>query len=109
LIHNAPIANLPDTIRQLSGIRFGNSALQIGRYRQAFISPTQFAFWRETEEQKVLVAINAASEAATISGIQIPDYQMVRQIPEKDFSFTIQNNEIQLQIPPQWFSILIFD
>ncbi|MDO9086575.1 MAG: alpha-amylase family glycosyl hydrolase [Anaerolineaceae bacterium] len=109
LIHNAPIANLPDTIRQLSEIRFGNSALQIGSYRQAFISPTQFAFWRETEDQKVLVAINAAFESVSISGIQIPDYQTVRQIPGNDFAFKINNNEIVMQIPPQWFSILIFE
>jgi glycosidase len=108
MIQKAPIANLPATIRQLAELRLTAPALQVGIYRQAYIRPQQFAFWRETENQKILISINASSEKASISGIRVPDHLKAIQI-HGQLDFSIDNHEIQVNLPPCWYSVIILE
>ncbi len=74
MIQHAPQSSLPITIQKLAKFRACTPALQSGRYQQAYVSSKQFAFWRETEHQKVLVCLNAVDEIFHLTGIRVPDH-----------------------------------
>lgn len=59
-------AFLPDSIRFFSRLRKENIALQRGNYRQEYISNRQFAFWREYENQKILIIANSDFQKANV-------------------------------------------
>ena len=47
-------------------IRHTSSALKYGTYTQLLVAAEQFAFLRESPEQKVIVAVNARHEPVTV-------------------------------------------
>jgi glycosidase len=109
LIQHAPQATLPTIIQKLAQFRAETSALQIGSYRQEYVSAQQFAFWRETNEQKVLVVLNSASEVVTLSGIQIPDNLALKNVFESQSDFQLIHNRLEVRIPPYWVSVIVFE
>jgi cyclomaltodextrinase / maltogenic alpha-amylase / neopullulanase len=58
---------LPATIRRLAEVRRGSAALRRGSYRQLLVASEQFAFAREDASETVVVMLNAAAEAATVT------------------------------------------
>ncbi len=58
---------LTSLVARLARIRHATPALRRGNYRQLFVASEQFAFAREYEGQRVLVAVNAAPTPATLS------------------------------------------
>lgn len=109
LIQNAPEANLPVTIQKLAQLRSETPALQTGSYRPVYVSSQQFAFWRETEIQKVLVVLNSDSEVITLSGIQIPDHLQLKSVFENQSDFRLGHDQLEVNIPPNWVSIFVFE
>ena len=79
IIQHAPEANLPTTIQKLANFRALTPALQSGSFRQAYVSSHQFAFWRETAHQKVLVCLNAGENVFNLTGIQISNHFYVKK------------------------------
>ncbi len=59
-------SGLLNTIKKLCTIRKENSALQTGTYRKEFIQNRQFAFWRESSDEKILVLVNSDFESACV-------------------------------------------
>jgi len=109
MIQHAPNPNLPVFIQKIAQIRSSWSALQIGRYRQAHVNSQQFAFWRETENQHILVSLNAASEECSLPGIKIPNHKQVRSSLGNQTNYRIQDQEIFLRLPANQVSILVFE
>ena len=60
--HNSPHRDLPGFISRLAQIWRHSEALQYGNYRQLLVSHEQFAFARQTQEECVIVAVNAAAK-----------------------------------------------
>lgn len=54
-------------ISKLSHIRLSSTALQIGSYKQLFISNKQFVFLREYENEGIIAAVNCSKDTQTIS------------------------------------------
>lgn len=67
LIRKAPQPKLPAHLANLAQIRQTLPALQSGSYRQIMVASQQFAFIREKNGQKVLVAVNSADQDAEIA------------------------------------------
>ncbi len=64
---SSPVENeLFDKISRYSKIRRDSPALCYGSYRQLYVSNQAFAFLREWEQQRVVVAVNAGSETVDI-------------------------------------------
>ncbi|PKO06077.1 MAG: alpha-amylase [Chloroflexi bacterium HGW-Chloroflexi-3] len=109
LIRNAPEAKLPASIQKLAQFRADTPALQTGSYRQAQVSAQQFAFWRETDKQKVLVVLNSASDVFTLSGILIPEHLQLQRVFENQSDFRFDHDQLEVNIPPNWVSIFVFE
>lgn len=109
MIQNAPEANLPATIQKLALLRSDTPALQTGSYRQAHVSSNQFAFWRETDKQKVLVLLNSASDVFTLSGVQFPDHLPLKSVFELRTDFRFDHDQLEVNIPSNWVSIFVFE
>jgi glycosidase len=63
---STPCPELEDAVRRLSRLRASLPALARGDYREILVKSEQFAFERSRNGERVLVAINAAAEAAEI-------------------------------------------
>jgi glycosidase len=67
LADGAPHPELPSLIRSLAALRREQPALRTGSYRQLHVASEQFAFARESGDDRVIVAVNAAPSGAEIS------------------------------------------
>lgn len=97
-----PQPALEEVIQQLATIRLQTPALRYGDYHQLHVSHRQFAFQRVHENQKVIVAINAADTTTTLS---LHGIQRARDI--------LNGNEIcnspNLTLFPHWLRILLVE
>ncbi len=109
MIQHAPETNLPTTILKLANFRALTPALQSGSYQQANVSSLQFAFWRETAHQKVLVSLNAGEKVFNLTGIQIENHFYVKNSFDNQTDYQLENGKIQLQTPPNWMSMIVFE
>ena len=109
MIAHAPEPKLPLLIKNLAVLRKSNPALQTGQYRQALVNHQQFAFWREDEHQKILIALNSADSASQIRLTDFPNHHQIISTDLSKTTFNIQDNQLFLTIPPHGFSILIFE
>lgn len=63
LHRNAPLPALRHAIQRLIRLRRAHPALRRGSYQQLSVAHQQLAFLRATDEQRIVVAVNAAGEA----------------------------------------------
>jgi len=61
---NAPRPDLVSLIARLAGIRHASPALKQGEYHQLYVAHEQFAFARQSAQECIVVALNAASTPA---------------------------------------------
>ncbi len=66
LTYNPPEADLPGLIADLARVRAGSPALQHGDYQEVMVGNEQLVFRRRTEDEQVVVAINAGEEPAQL-------------------------------------------
>ncbi|MBQ4235527.1 MAG: alpha-amylase [Treponema sp.] len=76
-------ASLVETIKKFSKIRSENIALQLGSYKELFVSNMQFAFERKYENHTARIYVNCDSKSAVI------------KIPGAD----------PVEVPPKWIVI----
>lgn len=63
---NAPVPELADAIRRFAALRHQHPALQSGDYHPIFVSSKQFIFERRSEQETMLVAVNAEHHAVEV-------------------------------------------
>ena len=107
LIQGAPQPEMPVHLANLARIRQSLPALQNGSYRQIMVSSQQFAFIREKDGQKVLVAVNSSDQNA---GITIPVHQIgsgkwIDQL-NSGIVWDSSRESAALNIPARWGRIL---
>jgi len=97
-----------DTIAQFARVRSSSRALQHGGYRELLVSAEQFAFLRESEGERIIVAVNAAS---TVKDVCIP--QRALQMPPlvwRDLlsgeEFRSHHSGLSLNLHPSWLRIM---
>ncbi len=109
MINQAPEKDLPQFIQNLAKFRAENPALQRGSYYPAFIQSRQFGFWREFENNKVLVLINAGTEPFPTNPINIPEITKKVTVFDRRTNFEIIESSIHAEIPPEWLAIFTFN
>lgn len=110
MLQHAPHPALIATLQKFSSLRREYTALQNGAYRQALVQPEQFAFWRESDHQCVLVIVNAASQAVRLPKIPIPQgYSRYFDPLCQDTATHIEGNQLELEISANWIKVLVFE
>ena len=85
-------------------IRAESAALRHGGYRELHVAAEQLAFVREAPDQAVIVALNAAGTAATMT-VQVPrDGQWVDLL--NGGAVSAEGGRVAIEVPPFWARIL---
>jgi len=104
-----PQPHLVKTIRRFSELRRQLPALQSGNYRPALVQAQQFAFWREMENQKVLVVINSADEAISLEAIKVPQYREWYDPLREQTQTFMSADGLYLTVPANWLRVIVFN
>ncbi len=100
---------LVNTIQRFSILRQQIPALRQGSYRQALVQAQQFGFWRETENQKVLVVINAADEAINLTPLIVPQNKKWYDPFQEEEQTEIREDGLHLTVPANWLRLIVFE
>ncbi len=92
-------------IKRLINIRSNSNALKIGSYKQLHLSLEQFAFLREYNNEKVVVALNQSNKDISIN-INV-DGGRVIDILNNNEEFHIDNGKLSLPLYPSCTRILV--
>jgi len=100
---HAPQPDLAPAITRLARLRHAARALRHGDYRQLLVKHEQFAFARQTPGECVVVAINAASEPATLDlPLPRPATQLV-DLLNPGVSFPVPTKgSCRISVDPYW-------
>ena len=103
----APQPKLPDAIRKLAHLRHQTPALRHGNYAQVHVDHEQLVFARQTPEQGVLVAVNAAASPVPLE-IKVPHGgRRLVDLLNPGEEFPITNGRALLDpLPPCWARVL---
>lgn len=100
--------DLAPAIARFAAIRRGSVALRLGGYRPLHVASEQFAFEREQQGERVVVAVNAAGTAVQVD---IPLTQAgsstFEDALEPGASFHVRRNRLHLELSACWGRILI--
>ena len=100
--------DLASFVARLARIRHDLPALRHGSYRQLHVSSEQLAYARETPDQLVLVAVNAADRPATLE-LKVPEHvRGVTDVLNPSDSFEAHGGLVRVEtVPPNWGRILV--
>jgi glycosidase len=106
--HNSPHRDLSKAISRLAYIRRHSEALRYGNYHQLLVKSEQFAFARQTQEECVIVAVNAADKPVSFK-LTLPvkgGKQMIDLLNQGD-RFPVQDGKAFIPaVNPCWSRIL---
>ena len=102
----APQRDLPAAIARLARLRASSPALYRGNYRELYVSPDQFAFLRETGEERIIIALNASAEPARI---ELPAGTAAGTLCDtlNGETLAIDGASPILNLPPRWGRVLL--
>lgn len=104
-----PHPALTSAISRLAQIRKGIGALTSGSYHQTFVDHQQFVFTRSLKDEHILVTLNSAKEARTIS-LSLPwKSGYLYDLLNQGKTFKITDGKVDLSIPACWGRILKVD
>ena len=95
----SPNRDLVHSVRSLIELRSESPALQRGGYRRLAVSHRQFAFLRETESERCIVAVNAADREATLE-MELPAGDWHDRLNDQRFSH--RGGTLRLTLHPNW-------
>ncbi len=95
-------------IQRLARLRKGTPALKYGSYREQYINHEQLAFVRETDQQQVLVVVNASSQPSSLN-LSVPWQgcsELVDLLNPLD-RFPVREGKVEIDpVPPLWARVL---
>jgi glycosidase len=104
---SSPQSALPPVLRRLADVRASLPVLRDGGYAQLSVSHEQFAFLRQNDSERLVVALNSAAEPAAMT-IPLP-FQASRAIDvlNNNETFTVQSSRLELlSVPARWSRVL---
>ncbi|MDF9795072.1 cyclomaltodextrinase [Catalinimonas alkaloidigena] len=103
----SPHPDLAQTIHKLAQLRKTSSALRHGNYKQVHVTHEQLAFLRQSDDETILVIVNAAAEEVSVD-IKLPELKGRRLVdllnPEQSVEFNA--NTTQINLYPYWGRIM---
>ncbi len=94
------------TIAKLSEIRKNSDALKTGSYKQLLIKHQQFAFERETENEKIIVVLNSSDENVGVELTLYEESGFYEDVLNENELVGVENNKMNLRLFPNWSAIL---
>jgi cyclomaltodextrinase len=111
MARSAPRPELVDVIRRLAAIRRRSPALRYGNYTQLRVDHEQMAFARQTADETVVVAVNAADRPAAFD-LSLPGGRgsRLRDWLNGDECFAVQGGRVAVEaVPPGWARIMVVE
>jgi glycosidase len=106
--HHAPHPSLLKAIQRFARIRHERHALRYGNYQQVLVAHEQFAFSRHSDQDYVVVAVNAANAPARLNlPLQLPNGSQLVDLLEPMHTFPSQNGAVWVDVPSCWARILV--
>ena len=104
----SPHPDLARTLAHLAHIRRNSRALRYGGYQQLKVAHQQFAFARQTPDEYVVVAVNAADRAVPLNlTLPITSGRKLVDLLNPEESFPIFNRKVQIDaLYPHWGRIM---
>ncbi|BBB90749.1 MAG TPA: alpha-amylase family glycosyl hydrolase [Methylomusa anaerophila] len=103
---NSPNKDLAKAIRRFAQIRKEHKALREGNYRQLLVRSRQYAFFRQTRDEAIVVIVNSSSQSAAVD-LEIPvDGSMLLDLVNNGAKFPIRNRKAYIPLSPYWTRIL---
>lgn len=93
-------------LHDLSEIRKTHAALRNGSYRQLHVESEAFAFLRESDDERIVVAVNASAAAKWISISANGEGQMAKELFRDGAEFRIAGGQLHVELPPASIRIL---
>ena len=102
----APDPDLAASISRLADLRKNSPALRFGDYRQVYVASEQMAYLRESDQERVLVVLNASPAPAALDlALPCPSDRAVDLLNGGEV-FPVQGDHLQLTVPPTWARVL---
>lgn len=106
---SAPHPDLVPAIRRLATIRRASDALRHGDYRQLHVAHEQFAFARQTGQQRVIVTLNAASHPVPLD-LTVGAGNRLVDLLNEGTTYPIRNGHAKIDaIPPHWTRVMVVE
>jgi cyclomaltodextrinase len=106
IMRSAPHPELAEAIRRLIALRRRLPALRQGNYEQLHIAHEQFAFARRTNDQCVIVAVNAAEHAVPVEvTLPVSGTLVLDELSPSDL-FHVNEGRARFDVPPRWARVL---
>jgi cyclomaltodextrinase / maltogenic alpha-amylase / neopullulanase len=106
--HNSPHPDLPRVIGRLAHVRHHSPALRYGNYHPLLVKSEQLAFARQTQDEYLIVAVNAADKPVPLE-LPIPETgkkQLIDLLNEGDH-FPVQGGKAHIPVVnPCWARIM---
>ncbi|MFN8531126.1 MAG: alpha-amylase family glycosyl hydrolase [Anaerolineae bacterium] len=100
-----PHPDLVTAIKRFAAIRHKTPALRYGRYQQIHIAHEQFAFLRASDEQSILVILNAASTQSNVP-LQGLNAHHLTDLLNQGETFDVSNDHISIPVHHHWLRIM---
>jgi cyclomaltodextrinase len=98
---------LADDLARLAALRQSLPALRYGNYTQLNVASQQFAFSRATQEQTVVVLLNASNTPVPLEVAVPAEYNLAVDMLNQDECFSIQNGRLRVEaVPAGWGRVL---
>jgi glycosidase len=99
---------LEKTIQRLAQIRQSSAALKVGDYSQLFVSSEQLAFSRKTDNEQVLVLLNAADDPSAFElPVALKDGTRLIDLLNSRETFGVAGGKLRVEsVPSCWARIL---
>lgn len=103
-----PHPDLPGVIGRLARIRRRSEALRYGHYRQLLVRSEQLAFARQTPEECLIVAVNAADKPASFE-LALPSGvgNRLHDLLNEGDHFPVHKGKARIDVSPCWARIMI--
>jgi len=106
LVRYSPQPDLPNALARLAAMRLDSPALQAGSYQQLLVAAQQFAFLREAGSERVVVALNAAGQAAEVELKLTFGCSALVDLLNPGERFAVSGGRCTVSIPHTWARIL---
>lgn len=87
-------------IQKLAAARQRSLALQVGKYKELYLSHQQFVFLRFTESSIVIVAVNSSATNASIKiSLNLPDKMILKDSLDSSNVIIVNQHSVTIAIP----------